>query len=455
MHYNRVRATWKAVLAVLAALLFCGPALAQVSPAEILNPRLKALEAKYLPQIESLHQAIVATKFPFPFVLARYVQSNPAKRDSFDSRGIEFVYFHNRVVLKISGINSVVYSAERMTQNQRAAMTFQDVVLPVLRIVAAQIPRNVECDDIGFEIVYHTRASAKTYDYEGKEIFAAVFNKNDAFAAANAAGNKQLQEILNRSPIYVDGQDFGVALGARDPLNVEALARSVPGQAAASVSATPSAQSSSGSSSNIVLVSPAKPPATPEVASAENSPGEAGIAAAAPPGAPAPPAISPSATSPKPAPTQADVERLQSQFQPQLDAFVKSSGPELHLVGYAPPSLVLYHGEIVLQLSLRDPREFDANNSSIYKRAAQSFDLFLAPKLKPMLPASDAIQALDFSVLHRLGGGTTAAEAVEYICPARALRSFAADEITSQDLINQSVVLVNGVQISLNLQAVE
>jgi len=58
-------------------------------------------------------------------------------------------------------------------------------------------------------------------------------------------------------------------------------------------------------------------------------------------------------------------------------------------------------------------------------------------------------------MLHRLGGGTTAAEAVEYICPAKALRSFAADEITSQDLINQSVVLVNDVRNSLNLQAVE
>jgi hypothetical protein len=35
------------------------------------------------------------------------------------------------------------------------------------------------------------------------------------------------------------------------------------------------------------------------------------------------------------------------------------------------------------------------------------------------------------------------------------MRSFVDDEITSQDLINQSIVLVNGVRIALNLQLVE
>jgi hypothetical protein len=41
---------------------------------------------------------------------------------------------------------------------------------------------------------------------------------------------------------------------------------------------------------------------------------------------------------------------------------------------------------------MRNTMVFDRNKSSIYKRAAQSFDLFLAPKLKEMfgkLPAGD------------------------------------------------------------------
>lgn len=44
---------------------------------------------------------------------------------------------------------------------------------------------------------------------------------------------------------------------------------------------------------------------------------------------------------------------------------------------------------------------------------------------------------------------------VEFICPSNSITSFVEDEIASQDLINQSVVLVNGVRISLHLELVE
>src|SRR5260370_7367079 len=36
------------------------------------------------------------------------------------------------------------------------------------------------------------------------------------------------QEILNRSKVFISGKDFGLSLTERDPLNVQALPRSVP-----------------------------------------------------------------------------------------------------------------------------------------------------------------------------------------------------------------------------------
>jgi hypothetical protein len=65
-------------------------------------------------------------------------------------------------------------------------------------------------------------------------------------------------------------------------------------------------------------------------------------------------------------------------------------------------------------------------------------------------------QAFDFSLLNKLGPGPKASsEAIEFICPRAALSQFANAEITNQQLIDQSVVLVNGVRIALNLQLVE
>jgi hypothetical protein len=155
----------------------------------------------------------------------------------------------------------------------------------------------------------------------------------------------------------------------------------------------------------------------------------------------------------------ADAERLQAQFQPQLDTLAGLGKADFHFVDYAPPSFVLYQNEVLLQLTLRNTLPFSQDSSSIYKRAAQSFDLFLARELKEILekaPADASFDGYDITVLNQLGSDATASsEAIEYISPRRVLHQFVNAEITNQQLIDQSVVLVNGVRIALNLQLVE
>ena len=46
-------------------------------------------------------------------------------------------------------------------------------------------------------------------------------------------------------------------------------------------------------------------------------------------------------------------------------------------------------------------------------------------------------------------------EAIEFICPRAAVQQFVNAEITNQQLLDQSIILVNGVRIALNLQLVE
>src|SRR5208283_1351029 len=87
-----------------AAFLTSAPLVsAQVSPNEILDPDLKALEKQYFSQLKSLNQAIARMHFPFPFYLSRYVGIEPARQAETDSCGLEFVKFRDRTVLKITG----------------------------------------------------------------------------------------------------------------------------------------------------------------------------------------------------------------------------------------------------------------------------------------------------------------------------------------------------------------
>src|SRR6516165_11521902 len=91
------------IASALGALLLSLTVQAQISPNEIRDPDLKALEKEYFPQLKSLNQAISKMHFPFIFYLSRYVGLDPAKQSEADTRGLEFVKFRDRTVLKITG----------------------------------------------------------------------------------------------------------------------------------------------------------------------------------------------------------------------------------------------------------------------------------------------------------------------------------------------------------------
>ena len=421
----------------------------QVSPSEILNPDLKALEESYFQQLKSINQSIAKTKFPFPLYLSRYVGLDPAQQAEADSRGLEFVRFQDRAILKVTGNYNAAYDTTRLNRNERAAATFRTVVLPILEQVTAVLPKDLACDGIGFEISHHTHTRDRAYDYEGKEILVVVLDRNDAWALSRASTDPERQEIVNRSKVYVSGAEFGLSLVERDPLNVQALPRSVP----AKPDATSTARSSTQAVRSPLLKSNLPPSsATPSVPASENA---------------VPPSVSPASSASKPVdpqpasppPTQADADRLDERYHSQLAAFAKEGTAKFHFVDYAPPTFVVFHDQMALQLTLRNSIQFGLVKGSIYKRAAQSFDLFLAPLLKDL---SDRIspdlefQLYDFSVLNKLSPGSKGtSEAIEFICPRTALKQFVNAEITNQQLLDQSVILVNGVRIALNLQLVE
>src|ERR1019366_695081 len=121
-----------------------------------------------------------------------------------------------------------------------------------------------------------------------------------------------------------------------------------------------------------------------------------------------PPTVSPAQSMPvsKSPPTSADAMRLQTQFQTQINAIVKEDGAKFHLADSAAPSFEFDGDQTLLHFTMRNTLSFERSTSSIYKRAAQSFDLFLAPELRDLsrkLPANAEYDALKFSVLNHSG----------------------------------------------------
>jgi hypothetical protein len=422
-----------AFVATCILLLFFGStrSLAQVSPAEILNPGLKVLEQAHLSKLIAINRTVPLLTYPFPFSLNRYVNSDPKSQTGIDGRGLEFVNFHDQTVLKVTGNYQAAFDADRLTPNQRSSRVFNDVVYQVLEILPGYFSASDSFDAVGFEICYHVRRKAAPYEYEGKEILVAVLSKADALRYAKAPTDSERQELLNRSEIFLNGKPFGLALSGSEPLDVATLQRSVK-QPATAANQKQGAPSSSADPANFARTG------QDEGATSETATMPVTTAVVR---------------------TRADAERLETKYKSQLDALAAAGLTNYHFVQYAPPSFAVFRNQIVLQLTLRNPNTFDKEATSIYKRAARSFDLFLAPQLKSILeriPEDAELGGVDITVLIGLTGTAGhSSEAVEFVCPLKALRRFADSDITNQELISQSIVIVNGVRIALNLQQVE
>ena len=424
-------------LSLVLGCICSSTASAQVSPNEILDPQLKSLEAQYLPQLKTINQHIARKQFPFPFYLSRVVGLDPAQQVEADTRGLEFKHFRDRVVLKATGNYNAAYDKKQLSRNEQAARTFRDVMLPILQIITQNVPPDLDCDAIGMEISYHVRDRQKSYDYEGAENLVVVLDRKDAFQMVLEKDDNARQVLLDRSLVYLGGEEYGLSLLDRDPVMVDKQARARSNQIDAS-----STLSASTSASRLIRSNPNLLPS----AAGGNDPSGG-------------PKVDLSRA--KPAATAADAAKLQSQYQAQLDALAREGQVKLGFVDYEPPTFVVVSKQMVLQMTLKNSTRLDPEKTNIYKRAAQTFDLFVAPKMKDVLdriPSDVPVDYYDFSVVNPLSPtslGKERSEAIEFLFPKQLAQKFVNNEITNQELIDKSQVLVNGVRIALTLQLVE
>ena len=436
-----------------------------------------------------LNRQITASKFPFQFQLRRFVGAASESHQSADSRGIEFVKFHDRTVLKVSGSYNAAFNSEMLTQNERADRVLDEVIIPILPLLEKSFSDNPPFDAFGFEISFHVRTHSKQFGYEGKEILTVAFDKADVPVFLNTDRQSLRQEIIDRSQVYLDGKEFGLALGQKKAFDVADLERSESKHTVAAAVVPEPAQSKHPETAAVTaptvtaaavnhpveaVVKPEAPRAkTPEPPPAAkdtdirlaslftDSQRDFRLPAPVKPVTVAVVSAPPAPPEPPSTPPAIDVDAVQKKYQPQLDVLTKEGLAHYHFVSYAPASLGLFHNQVYLQLTLRNTVLFDKTSTSIYKRAAQSFDLFLAPQLKGLLAKISMIPdvaGVDVTVLDQFSRTTSTAsssEALEFICPLNPLRHFADADITNQDLIQQSIVMVNGVRVALNLQQVE
>jgi hypothetical protein len=414
-----------ALLAVAATLAV--PGSAQVlSVSKIKDPQARLLQQQYISQLHALASEAAAVHFPYPFYFSAILDIDEARQKQLPQGSIHFERFNGQMVLEITGNYYASYSTAKLTQNQRARKTYEDVALPLLKIAVAHIDRNAPIDAYALEIAHHVRTQILKVDTEGPENFTLIVPRAMAERLAGAKDQETAQAALLESGVYVNGEPLTLWLSGDDaPADVKEhyLARQKPSD---------NKHSNDDAAEPGTLVSSRLIPESDllkQVREYRSKPHE----------------ISPEKLDQLQTSNQATVQRLLGDLKEQA-----------HFVEYAPPAFVAFHDGAYLQLNINTQLERPAGSSQ-YRIAALAFDTHVSHLLRPVAKYfSDHPQfdGIDFSTTAHQPGESTG-QSVEFVVPFAALQCYVKYDCTGQELISRSIVLINGERVTLDLQRAE
>ena len=428
--------TLKSKLGVLLFLLFLsvlasGQAL---TPAEVKNPVMRALQERYFQQLQSAGEEIRAHVFPFPFYCSRVLDLQQAQQERADQRSIRFDSYQGKTVIEVTGNYFASYPAD-IDKNHRALSTFQDVVLPILQIIVPELQDVPEADGFAMEVSHQVRGKALGTTREHAENFVMILNHDAAVRLVKARTDRDRQAALLEGQTFLNAEHFTLYLSD-----------------AAAQAAGDDPKGASGAR---------KQTPRPWWQARESDPAPPLRSSARPaPEADAPP--TPARDTSKEA-----LAKVQASVQESADKILKELEAQAEFVSYAPPTVVAFRKGAYLEFSLNSKLPVNATGSR-YKLAALAFDDHVAHLIRPIMAhfqGNDVeIDGIGFSTnLHASSvpaagakaGVSEATEAVEFFLPMESLRCYESFDCTGQQLINAGAVLINGERVSLDLQTAE
>jgi hypothetical protein len=389
-------------------LLLIGSSAAQVlSPSEILDPDMRALQEKHFPELKAAAIEITSHSFPYRFYLSRTLDLTEQKEQQSDQRAIRFARFQSQIVVQVTGNYFASYSGRVMDRTERVKRTYLDVMLPIVRAIAPRLAGEPRVAAYAIEISHHVRKDVLGVTVENSENLALIVPRSMAERAA--ASRDVVEEItaLRASSVYVDGSlaalwpDEGVASAPKPDVESRPMAKPAP-------------------------VEPGP--------IARNAPS---------------PDLSPAA-----------LQQKQSSCQELLDRIVRELDSSAHFVSYSPPVLVAFHRASYLQLSVTTNLLPSALGSQ-YRIAALAFDNHISHLIRPLLAffkQSPDFEGIVFSSTVKIPGKTPdspVTQSVEFFLPFTELRRYENYDLTGQQLINSGYILINGERVGLDLQASE
>jgi hypothetical protein len=402
-------------------------ATAQVLPlGKVSDPAARLLQQRHILELQQLSSDLSKVRFPYAFYFSQTLDIDEARQKQLPQGSLHFENFNGQTVLAITGNYYVSYPFAGMTGNERARKTYEDVIFPLLKVAVARIDRNVPFDGYAFEISHHVRKQVLKVDTEGPENVMMVFPRAIAERLVRAADVEGRQAAVLESAVYLNGEPLSLWLTGDDaPADIKDhyLARhdrNATARKAAEEPVEPGTLVSSKLVPESELLN--------QIRDRQNTVREVSVV---------------------------ELAKLQTKYDATVQRLTTDLKQQARFVDYAPPSFIAFHNGAYLQLSMSTDLETPA--SSQYRATALAFDSHISHTLRAVFKYfhdNPQFDGIDFSTtVHQPGKSSSLS--VEFVVPFPALLCYEKYDCTGQEVINRSIVLVNGERVTLDLQRAE
>ena len=403
-----------------------------VSPVEMKDPQLRALQEQYLDDLKQVGADILSIPTTYPLYLSRRLDLDEQQQKAADQRSIRFDRYKGKTVLEITGNYYAAYSTEKMNPDQRARETFRNVVLPILKVTVPRFQGNASVQAYALEISHHVLGKVMGVPVERPENLVVVLPQQAAIRLVGGKDENAQQSALLKAEIYLNAEPVTVWLSGEGP---QLAASDPPPGDPPKTTADPTTSVEIAGSDGDKLTGTVPMPTLKAVK-------------------PKDPPTPVRDTSPQ------ALASLQASRKDSLTGMVKELEPQAHFVSYAAPSFVAFRSAVYLELSVNTALA-EPPGGSHYRLAALAFDNHISHLIRPVLgyfKDDSEFDGLGFSASLHLAGKTAAnasSEAVEFFFPFSALHCYERYDCTGQQLIDAGTVLINGERVSLDLQIAE
>ncbi len=186
-------------------------------PSSIPDPNLRTLQQRYFKELTCVGMQISALPLPDRFYLSPLdAYERPQKHP--DQRSLRFGTFNGETVLEVSGNYYAVYLREGMNANERARQTFEDVLLPILKVMVSPFPTYpAGVQGYVLEVSHRVRGRVMGFSRLKTENVALVLSHAAAEQLVAAKNLSEQQAVLGEVHVYLNAEPIMLRLAEQAP----------------------------------------------------------------------------------------------------------------------------------------------------------------------------------------------------------------------------------------------